>query len=417
VQNDAGDVVQTSPDGITWTTSATPTGGQFMGFNKVIWVSSLSLFIGVGSGFDGANKDMFWSSDGKVWNFGSNSQLDSSGDVLAHSPSLGFAITIDDSGSFGNIFTSTDGKAWVDTGFNTGGSPIIPTALFWVESFGLFLLRSTGGGGRTFSSPDGTTYTQRSTLGGASRGAFAYSPTLDKAVMVTGSGADFAITSDGLTWTQTDAPFEGVFTDVCWSVELSLFITVAEGGAANLVATSPDGVTWTQRTTGFSEDWQAVACGALDLPARGTSMTHVELDALDSAFPEWTFLSANAANLNHPGPPGGSQCDHFAHDPREPRIYHVFPTSLTSFGILLTYAKMPTALTALVDTYPLGDEYFDAAVALVKHRMLEKDGRHGQGSDRREDAYNDFLRALGAKVNVETTVDPAQHRPPEDLHG
>ena len=146
-------------------------------------------------------------------------------------------------------------------------------------------------------------------------------------------------------------------------------------------------------------------------------MTHVELDAMDSAFPEWTFISSHATNLNYPDPAGDSQCDHFAHDPREPSVYHVFPSFAATFDIFLTYAKFPTATTDLADTYPLGDEYFDAAVALVKARMLEKDGRHGSASDRRVDAYNDFLRALGTKVDSEAEFDPSKNRPPGDKHG
>ncbi len=248
----------------------------------------------------------------------------------------------------------------------------------------------------------------------------AYSPTLDLAVAVSaGSDADFLSTTDGLTWSSIpNAPFEGQFQDVCWSAGLNLFIAVASGGSANLAATSPDCINWTQRTTGFARDWQAVACGQVTTPVRGTSMTHVELDSMDSSFPEWTFLSAQAANLDYPAPPGGSQCDHFAHDPREPEIYHLFPASLTAFSIFLTYSKFPAVLTSLAnDVYPLGFEYFDAAVALVKGRMLEKDGRHGSASDRRVDAYNDFLRALGQKGASEKVFDPSDHRPPGDDHG
>ena len=154
---------------------------------------------------------------------------------------------------------------------------------------------------------------------------------------------------------------------------------------------------------------------------RGPAITIVEKDALDSMSSDWSYvevadLSFQYQNLEtwHTA----VRFEHAAHDSRDPTVYYLFPaTDTATFEIQLQYAKVPTALTTLADSFALGDQYFDAAVAFSKYRMHAKDGRHGGGSEVKQESYNDFLRALGQKIEGFRRVDPAVNRPPESPHG
>jgi hypothetical protein len=143
---------------------------------------------------------------------------------------------------------------------------------------------------------------------------------------------------------------------------------------------------------------------------RGPAITVVEEDALSSSTPTWltTLLS----------PSVDGTIQHIVHDPRDPKTFSVYPRrDNTAVSVFVKHSKIPTAMASLAATFPLGDEYINAAVEYVKYRMLNKDGRYGSEPAVRLELYNNFLRALGLKAQADARVDPAQHRPPEHAHG
>jgi len=80
-------------------------------------------------------------------------------------------------------------------------------------------------------------------------------------VSVAGTGTNRVMTSpDGITWTLRSSP-TNVWRDVCYGV--GLYVAVASSGTNDRVMTSPDGITWTSRdTTGKNNDWLKVCYGA-----------------------------------------------------------------------------------------------------------------------------------------------------------
>ena len=86
--------------------------------------------------------------------------------------------------------------------------------------------------------------------------AVAYSPDLDLWVAVSNTGTvgwanQRAITSqtaDSNDWTQR-ALVDGAWSSVTWSPVLGLFAATRQGNNTAQIATSPDGITWTVRTT------------------------------------------------------------------------------------------------------------------------------------------------------------------------
>ncbi len=63
---------------------------------------------------------------------------------------------------------------------------------------------------------------------------------------------------DGITWTLRSSAADNGWFSVCWSPERSLFVAVAFSGTGNRVMTSPDGITWTARSSAADNDWYSV---------------------------------------------------------------------------------------------------------------------------------------------------------------
>lgn len=143
--------------------------------------------------------------------------------------------------------------------------------------------------------------------------------------------------------------------------------------------------------------------------ARGRAVTVVEEDALDSSFPTWPTAAIS--------PDAAGTVIHVTHDPRDPKVFAVYPPVGTPFSVYIKYSKIPTALTALANTFPLGDEYINPAVEYTKWRMMSTDGRFGVSPERRLEQWNAFRMSLGLKPEIEKRVDPARERAGADDNG
>jgi len=88
-----------------------------------------------------------------------------------------------------------------------------------------------------------------------------WSPQLSLFVSVAFSGTTTScvMTSpNGINWTQRATPTANNWNSVCWSPERSLFVAVAQGGVGNRVMTSPDGITWTMRSSAADLLWTSI---------------------------------------------------------------------------------------------------------------------------------------------------------------
>lgn len=100
--------------------------------------------------------------------------------------------------------------------------------------------------------------------GGAS--GCAWSPSLGRLVMVYSASQQASYSDDGgITWTHLASalPSARAWNSVCWANTLNLFVAVAsDGTAAQMIATSADGITWTVRTAPSTALWMCVRFGA-----------------------------------------------------------------------------------------------------------------------------------------------------------
>ena len=138
------------------------------------------------------------------------------------------------------------------------------------------------------------------------------------------------------------------------------------------------------------------------------AVRQVEKDALDSYDPDWeydTTIKTLAASSDF--------FDHYVHDPRDKKGYYLYPPASSTAYVKLQYSAVPTALTSVSDTIPLDDEYLEAYFTYSTYRALTKESRDTLPSAYRQELWNNFLSALGQKLQADARVSPEQNLPPE----
>jgi hypothetical protein len=121
---------------------------------------------------------------------------------------------------------------------------------------GLFVaVASSGTGNRVMTSPDGITWTSRTSAADNDWRSVTYGNGLFVAVATTGTGNRVMTSPDGITWTIRTSAADNNWWNVSYGE--GLFVAYASSGTNNRVMTSPDGINWTTRTTPVENSWYA----------------------------------------------------------------------------------------------------------------------------------------------------------------
>lgn len=132
-----------------------------------------------------------------------------------------------------------------------GGTP------FWIPDLGYFVAGGADATGTilTATSLNGLCWTQQAGPAGMIqvRGGIAWSPDLGLLVAAGNAVSALATSPDGVTWTDRTSPLDGGAAGaIVWVEDLGLFVA---GGRSvdysKCIVTSPDGITWTARTSPF----------------------------------------------------------------------------------------------------------------------------------------------------------------------
>ena len=102
-------------------------------------------------------------------------------------------------------------------------------------------IRDSGKGNRVMTSPDGITWTSRSSAADNAWTSLCWSPERERLVAVSSSGTGNRImtSGDGLNWTVRSSPADLGWRSLCWSPQRSQFAAVSNSGAGNRVMVSP----------------------------------------------------------------------------------------------------------------------------------------------------------------------------------
>jgi len=149
-------------------------------------------------------------------------------------------------GDNGTILTSPDGTTWTQRTSPPG--PFGARVHLYDVTYGNGLFVTVGGdNGTILTSPDGTTWAKRNS--GTSEEFLGV--TYGNGIFLTiGLDGNILISPDGTTW--TEGSYENSYSYGFFKAATygnGLFVTVSKNGA---IQTSPDGTTWTQRTSGIT---------------------------------------------------------------------------------------------------------------------------------------------------------------------
>lgn len=195
----------TSPDGLTWTTRATPTSN---GVSTVVWAPEIEIFCYICNSGEAATSSNGINWTRRVLPAGINSWAS-----MCWSPKLRLFCAVSASNTYpgGRIITSPDGITW--TVRSTGNNAHIFRSVCWSEDLGIFC--AVGSSGVSITSSDGVVWTTTSS-----------------------SLPDFA----------TIPPL----ALVCWSSALGIFLAAEStvSPAALRILSSANGSSWSLKKTG-----------------------------------------------------------------------------------------------------------------------------------------------------------------------
>ena len=130
----------------------------------------------------------------------------------------------------------------------------------------------------------------------------------------------------------------------------------------------------------------------------------VNREILDAQLPGWHAQT------------GVTEILHYMYDPREPRVFYVYPpAAATGAAVDLSYASMPADIaepaegalyTAVTGNLGIPDIYGNAVQDYVLYRAYTKDSEYAGNAARAQAHYGAFANALGVEVKATVAVAP-----------
>lgn len=272
--------------------------GDTSTWRDMCWSPELGLYVAVAQVTTGADQVMH-SPDGKTWT-GAVSASTLSWSGVDWSPELGLFVAVAATGSGGTVqaMFSSDAVTWSTAGVTTVAG--LWEAVKWIADFGLFVAVSAGSTNQIMTSPDGKTWTARTTAGTAGGNQWtgiAFSPSLQTIVIV-GAGGASAYSNDGITWPASTPIGPGATTwfAVTWAQEIGVFAAVSTVGTSR-VMTSRDGILWVAQSASDTSSWSAIdwssELGQFVAVATATTGTALVMSSPDGV----TWTSQTAASV------------------------------------------------------------------------------------------------------------------------
>jgi len=234
--------IATSPDGITWTARSTDADNNSV--VKIIFAAGRFVCLYNTSGY--GNRAVMTSLDGAAWTSYSIPSPSSGWSRLAYSSALGLYVAVSE--GIPSVMTSPDGAVWTEhtvtdpgdwAGVAFGNGPYVAMG------------GPAGSGVHLMTSPDGLTWTSQPDPAGSTQrwDDMIFAGGQFVAVAATLGGDHLVTSPDGAIWTIRSAPADKQWLAV-WYDGLGLYVAVSsQESDSNAVMTSPDGITWTSQTT------------------------------------------------------------------------------------------------------------------------------------------------------------------------
>jgi hypothetical protein len=133
------------------------------------------------------------------------------------------------------------------------------------------------------------------------------------------------------------------------------------------------------------------------------SIRMINREILDAQTPGWHNISGSIDIL------------HFMYDPRDPRVFYVYPPATTSAQVDIVYSSYPTDITEPADgslysavsgNVSVPDIYGNVLGDYILYRSYTKDSEYAGNAGRAQAHYTAFANALGIEIKGTTGVAP-----------
>jgi len=129
----------------------------------------------------------------------------------------------------------------------------------------------------------------------------------------------------------------------------------------------------------------------------------VNREILDAQTPGWHAIA------------GTDDVLHFMYDPRDPRVFYVYPPATAATQLDIVYAAYPADIaepadgalfTAVTGNISLPDIYGNALQDYILYRAYSKDSEYAGNAQRAQAHYAAFANALGIEIKATIAVAP-----------
>lgn len=197
-------------------------------------------------------------------------------------------------------------------------------------------------------------------------------------------------------------------TSIRWPV--SELVRYLNDGQREVALYRPDSMGTTATVTCVAGTKQALPTNGAKLidvvrNAAGTKkavrLTNREI--LDAQIPGWHNTTGVAEVL------------HYMYDPRDPKVFYVYPPATTSAQLEIVYSAYPTDVaepadaslyTAVTGNISLPDIHANALQDYILYRAYTKDSEYAGNAARAQAHYAAFANALGVEIKATVAVGP-----------
>ena len=199
-------------------------------------------------------------------------------------------------------------------------------------------------------------------------------------------------------------------TSIRWPI--NELVRYLNDGQREVILNRPDAMVTNATLTCVAGSKQALPSGGAKLievvrnAAAGSSKRAVRMinrEILDAQTPNWHNLAGTIESL------------HFMYDPRDPRVFYVYPPALTTTQLDIVYSAYPVdivepadgaAYTAVSGNISLPDIYSNVLQDYILYRAYSKDSEYAGNAQRSQNHYTAFANALGVEVQATVGVAP-----------
>ena len=199
-------------------------------------------------------------------------------------------------------------------------------------------------------------------------------------------------------------------TSVRWPVEE--LVRYLNDGQREVVLYRPDATIKSTTLTcvaGAKQSIPADGSKLIDIirnSASGSNLSSVRIcprEILDTQIPNWYSITGSISAV------------HFTYDPRDPKVFYVYPPALETTQLEMTYSAYPTDVAEpaagssyddVVGNIDVPDIYGNVIIDYVLYRAYSKDSEYAGNAQRAVAHYQSFANALNIEVQGTTGVAP-----------